>query len=62
MTIIILGFFYFLYVTLQIVMRTLNDLQRLYPEIITKTQLSKIEDKSIDQVIIVSTLNKLHLK
>lgn len=61
MTIIILGFF-FLYVTLQIVMRTLNDLQRLYPEIITKTQVSKIEDKSIDQVIIVSTLNKLHLK
>lgn len=43
-------------------MRTLNDLQRLYPEIITKTQVSKIEDKSIDQVIIVSTLNKLHLK
>jgi len=32
-------------------MKTLHDLQRLYPEIITKTQLSKIKDKPIDQVI-----------
>ncbi|XP_004505007.1 uncharacterized protein At4g04980 [Cicer arietinum] len=35
----------------EIVMRTLQDLRRLYPGIITKTQVSKIKGKSIDQAM-----------
>ena len=37
----------------EIVMKTLQDLQKLYPKIITKTQVSKIKDKDkpIDQVM-----------
>ncbi|WJX46198.1 hypothetical protein P8452_33020 [Trifolium repens] len=35
----------------EIVLRTLQDLQRLYPRIITKTQVSKIKDKPTDQAL-----------
>ncbi|XP_045820949.1 uncharacterized protein At4g04980-like [Trifolium pratense] len=35
----------------EIVLKTLHDLQRLYPKIITKTQVSKIKDKPTDQAM-----------
>ncbi|XP_061349458.1 uncharacterized protein At4g04980-like [Gastrolobium bilobum] len=35
----------------EIVMRTLQDIQRLYPGIIPKSEVSKIKDKSIDQAM-----------
>lgn len=47
---ILASFFLLCYVTLQIVIRTLHDLQKFYPKIISKNQLSRIKNKHIDQV------------
>lgn len=40
---------------LQMVITTLEDLQRLYPGIIPNEKVSDIKDKSIDQVSTCST-------
>lgn len=42
----------FIYVILQMVITSLEDLQRLYPRIISIKKVTNIKDKSIDQVSI----------